>query len=190
MTKSSAPKAAARKARNTHRKRASKVGTSKARNIHHTVPKVAAEKARGTHRRTATQFEELRYTQVPDSIRALAERNVAQTRALYERSQKALQSVLENWQNSFGAAGQGAVALNRKIFDIAERNISASFDLAKSLAGSKNLAEVMDLQASYWRKQFGNLGAQAEEVRSLSTKMTTAGVVEPTRRKKADKFAR
>jgi hypothetical protein len=189
MTKSSARKAAARRARDTHRKTASKVGTSKARNIHHTAPKVAAEKARGTHRRTATQFEELRYTQVPDSIRALAERNVAQTRELYERSQKTLQSVLESWQNSFGAAGQGAVALNRKIFDIAERNISASFDLATSLAGSKNLAEVMDLQVSYWRKQFGNLSAQAEEVRSLSTKMT-AGVVEPTKRKKADKFVR
>jgi len=36
---------------------------------------------------------------------------------------------------------QGAVALNRKIIDIAQRNINSSFDLAKSLAGAKNLAE-------------------------------------------------
>jgi hypothetical protein len=33
---------------------------------------------------------------------------------------------------------QGAVALNRKIIDIAQRNINSSFDLAKSLAGAKN----------------------------------------------------
>jgi len=180
MTKSSAPKAGARKARDTHRKTASKVGTSKARNTHHTAPKVAAEKARATHRKTATQFEEFRDTQVPDSISALAARNVAQTRELYERSKNTLQSVLESWQNSFGAAGQGAVALNRKLFDIAERNISTSFELATSLAGAKNLAQVMDLQASYWRQQFGNLTAQAEELRALSTKVT-ANAAKPMR---------
>jgi len=32
--------------------------------------------------------------------------------------------------------------------------------------------------AAYWRKQFGDLSAQAEEVRALSTKVT-ANVVEP-----------
>jgi hypothetical protein len=46
------------------------------------------------------------------------------------------------------------VALNRKIIDIAERNVSTRFDLAMSLAGARNLAEVMNLQADYWRKQF------------------------------------
>ena len=49
--------------------------------------------------------------------------------------------------------GQGATALNRKVMDIAQCNIDFGFDLAKSLAG-KNLAEVIELQAAYWRKQF------------------------------------
>ena len=31
---------------------------------------------------------------------------------------------------------------------------------------------VLELQAAYWRKQFGALTAQAEEVRALSTKVT------------------
>jgi hypothetical protein len=69
----------------------------------------------------------------------LTESGVAQTRELYERSKNAVQTMLESWHKSFGAAGQGAVAVNRKIFDIAERNISSSFDLAKDLAGAKNL---------------------------------------------------
>ena len=47
--------------------------------------------------------------------------------------------------------------------------MSSGFDLAKSLAGAKNLAE---LQAAYWQKQFGALTAQAEEVHALSTKVT------------------
>jgi hypothetical protein len=138
------------------------------------VPKVATEKARNA------QFEEFRDTEVPNSMRALAERSVARTRELYEHSKNTLQAVLDGWEKSFGAAGKGAVALNRKIIDIAERNINTGFDLAASLAGVKNLAEVMELQAAYWRKQFGDLSAQAEEVRALSTKVSN-NVVEPIR---------
>src|SRR6185312_5613481 len=41
-------------------------------------------------------------------------------------------------------------------------------------AGAKDLAEMMELQAAYWRKQFGALAAQAEEVRALSTKVAAA----------------
>jgi Phasin protein len=43
---------------------------------------------------------------------------------------------------------QDADALNRKIIDIAQRNVSSGFDLAKSLAGAKNLAEMVELQAA------------------------------------------
>jgi hypothetical protein len=46
------------------------------------------------------------------------------------------------------------------------------------LAGAKNLAEMVELQAAYWRKQFGTLATQSEEVRALSTKVT-ANTAEP-----------
>ena len=62
--------------------------------------------------------------------------------------------------------------LNRKVLDIAEGNIDTNFALATGLAGAKNFADVMALYAAYWRKQFGNLSAQAEEVRALLTKLT------------------
>ena len=170
-----APKVAAGKARLTNRKSAPRVSVGEARDTApKPVPKVATEKARNA------QFEEFRDTEVPNSMRALAERSVARTRELYERSKNTLQAVVDSWERSFGAAGKGAVALNRKIIDIAERNINTGFDLAASPAGVKNLAEVMELQAAYWRKQFGDLSAQAEEVRALSTKVSN-NVVEPIR---------
>ena len=75
-------------------------------------------------------------------------------------------------------AGQGAVAFNRKIIDIAQRNVNSGFDLAKSLAGAKNLSEIVELQADYWQKLLGALTSQAEEVRALSTK-TAAAAGEP-----------
>jgi phasin len=136
-------------------------------------PKVAAETARETYRKTAAQFQEFAgNTEVPGAMRALVENNIAKTRELYERSKDALEALLESWEKSFDAVGQGAVALNRKVIDIAQRNINSSFDLAKSLAGAKNLAEAVELQGAYWRRQLDALAAQAEEVRTLSTQVT------------------
>ena len=77
---------------------------------------------------------------------------------------------MTTFERSFDAAGQGAAAFNRKIVDIARRNVGANFDLATSLAGAKNLADIVELQSAFWRKQFGVLTAQAEEVRVLSTR--------------------
>ena len=88
---------------------------------------------------------------------------------------------MQSWEGSFDAAGQGAVALNRKIIDIAQRNINSSFDLAKKLAGARNLAEAVEMQSAYWRNQLDTLAAQAEEVRTLSTKVA-ADLAKPIRR--------
>jgi hypothetical protein len=171
MTKSSARKAAAEKARSTYRKTARKVGTGKAHGSdRQTASKVATEKARGTYRKTAARFEEFAYdAQMPESMRALAEKSVAQTREVYVHS---LEAVLESWERFVVAAGQGTVALNRKAIDIARRNINNGFGLAERLAGAKNLAEAMELQSTYWRKQVGELASQAGEMRTLTTRVT------------------
>lgn len=188
MTKSSARKVAAGKRRAVKPNATSK-GSGKARDKRQTAPTLAAPKVRRTslattpkvaahavhktHRTTAAQFEQFPGAQVPDTFRVLAEKNVVQTRELYGRSKDTLQAVLDSWQTSFGAAGQGATALNRRIIDVAERNIDAVFDLATGLAGAKNFADVMASHAAYWRKQISNLNAQAEEVRAPSTKRTS-----------------
>ena len=72
---------------------------------------------------------------------------------------------------SFDSLDQGAEALNRKIMEIACRNVNSGFDLAKSLATANNLAEVVELRAIYWRKHLSALAAQADEVRELSAKV-------------------
>ena len=154
MTKA-ASKTAARKTRHANRKTASK-GREKGGNKHHKpAAKVAAEMVRDTHRKTTALVEQFPVTQVPDTFRVLAERNVAHTRELYEGSKNTLQAVLESWQKSFGAAGQGAAALNRRFIDLTERNMNTGFDFAMGLAGARNFAEVMELQAAYWSKLLG-----------------------------------
>ena len=103
---------------------------------------------------------------------------MAQTRAVSDRSWDVFDASLTTFEKTFDAAGQGAAAFNRKFVDLARRNVDASFDLATSLAGAKNLADMVELQATFWRKQFDVLTAQAEEVRTLSIKVT-ATAAEP-----------
>jgi phasin len=109
---------------------------------------------------------------IPENVRLIAEKTVARTREVYDRSKDALDASVATFERTFDAAGQGAVAFNRKFIDIAQGNLNSGFDLAKSLAGAKNLSEMVELQTAYWRKQFGALTAQAEEVLELSTKVT------------------
>jgi phasin len=107
----------------------------------------------------------------PNRGAQLAEKSVDQTREAYEHSKNALEAAVDTMARSFDALGQGASALNRKIVEIAQENVSSGFDLAKSLATARTLAEMVELRATYWRKQFSALAAQAEEVRALSTKV-------------------
>ena len=144
-------------------------------------PQAAADQARAAYRHMTDQLGHLGLdTAVPEGVRALAEKTVAETRQAYDRSLDAFDASLTTFERSFDAAGQGAAAFNRKIVDIARRNVDASFDLATSLAGAKNLADIVELQSAFWRKQFGVLTAQAEEVHALSTKVT-ADATEPIR---------
>ena len=97
------------------------------------IPK-AAERA-GNNYRDVTSPD----AAVPEAVRGMAEKAVDQSREVYDRSKDALDASVATLERSFDAAGQGAVAVNRKIIDIAQRNVNSGFDLAKSLASAKNL---------------------------------------------------
>ena len=99
---------------------------------------------------TAAEQDRKNYS---DAVRATAEKAVDQSREVYDRSKDALDASVTTLERTFDAAGQGAVAFNRKIIDIAKRNVNFGFDLAKSLA--KNLSEMVELQAAYWQKLLG-----------------------------------
>ena len=142
-------------------------------------PQAAIDQARKHYRDVTTQLGHLGLDPaIPEGVRDLAEKTVARTREAYDRSMDAFDASVAAFERSFDAAGQGAAAFNRKIIDIARRNVNSSFDLATSLAGAKDLYDMVKLQAAHWRKQVEALTAQAEEVRALSTKVA-ADTAEP-----------
>src|SRR6185369_14456413 len=127
-------------------------------------PQAAADQARDAYRNVTAQLGLLALdTAIPEAVRALDEKTVSQTREAYDRSKDALEASITTFERSFAAAGWGAAAFNRKIIDIAQWNLNFCFNLATSLAGAKNLAEIVELQAAHWRKQFDTLTSQAAE---------------------------
>jgi len=142
-------------------------------------PHAAAEMAREAYRKTIAQFEPVGLeAAIPESVRTLADKTVTDARNVYERTKTALEAGLDAVEKALDAAGQGATALNRKVIDIAQRNVNSGFDLAKSLVGAKTVSQATELQTSYWQKQLGALSAQAEELAALSTKVA-ADTIEP-----------
>lgn len=154
-------------------------------------PQAAAEQARDSFRKAAKEFESFKIdkidTTVPESVRALAEKTVNQSREAYERGKDALEEAIDSLERSFDAAGQGATAFNRKLIDLAQRNLNSAFDLAKSLASAKNLAEIVELQSAFIRHQFDVFANQAGEIRALSSKIA-ADTAEPIKNQVARSF--
>ena len=64
------------------------------------------------------------------------------------------------------------MAVNRKAIDIARSNINSGFSLAESLAGHKTLLRLWHSKWPIGASKFGNLSAQAEELRALSAEVT------------------
>lgn len=79
-----------------------------------------------------------------------------------------LENAVETMERSLKAAGQGTVAVNRKLIDFARANLSSSLDLARSLACATNPMQVVHLQVTYWDERMKALASQAEELRALS----------------------
>ena len=143
------------------------------------TPQEAAAKISESFDTAAKEFESLKLdTTVPESVRLLAEKTVNQTREAYERGKESLEESIDALERSFDAAGQGATAFNRKLIDIAQRNLNSGFDLAKNLAAAKNLGEIVELQSAFIRSQFDVFASQAGEIRALTTKIA-ADTTEP-----------
>jgi phasin len=138
-------------------------------------PHAAAHQARDAYRNVTAQLGLLGLNPaIPEGVRSLAEKTVSQTRQVYDRSSDALDAAVATFEKTFDAAGQNAAAFNRKIIDISRRNLDSVFDLATSLAGAKDLVDIVELQRAHWQKQFGALKSQAEEVCALATKVAAA----------------
>lgn len=110
--------------------------------------------------------------EVPQAVREMAEKNVAQVRQAYEQFSSMLQQAQEAVVKSQGAMAQSAIAIQTKALQYAQSNVETNFRFASELARAKDVKEYLDIQSRYAKSQLEAYARQAQEITRL---MSEAG---------------
>ena len=116
--------------------------------------------------------------EVPEQMRAFAEKGVSQARDNYAKFKDAAETHNGTIEAVFTSASKGANAYSAKLLEFFKANTQASLDFAQSLFGVKTPSEAMELWSSHAKKQYETFTAQAKELAELSQKVATE-TVEP-----------
>ena len=114
--------------------------------------------------------------EVPEQMRAFAERGVSQARDNYAKFKDAAETHNGTIEAVFTSATKGASAYSAKLMEFMKANTTANLDFAQELFGAKSPAEALELWTAHTKKQFETLAAQAKELAELSQKVATEAV--------------
>jgi len=111
--------------------------------------------------------------QVPEQVRAFAEKGVSQAREGYAKLKDAAETHNSTVEAVFGTASKGAAEYSAKLLDIAKTNTNAGFDFAQSLIGVKSPSQVMELWAAFARSQLETFAGQTKQLAELGQKIAS-----------------
>ena len=116
--------------------------------------------------------------EVPEQMRAFAEKGVSQARDSYAKFKDVAESNNSAIEAVFTSASKGASEYSAKMMEMMKANSTATLDFAQELLGVKSPSEVIELWTSHAKTQFEAITAQAKELAELSQKVATE-TVEP-----------
>jgi phasin len=111
--------------------------------------------------------------EVPEQMRAFAEKGVSQARDHYAKFKDAAETHNGTIEAVFTIASKGASEYSARLMEIVKANTTANLDFAQELLGVKSPSEVMGLWTSHARKQLETATAQARELAELGQKVAT-----------------
>ena len=92
--------------------------------------------------------------EVPEQVRAFAEKGVSQARDNYAKFKDVAESHNGTMEAVFTSANKGASAYSAKLFEFFKANTTSSLDFAQDLLSVKTPAAAMELWTSHAKKQF------------------------------------
>jgi phasin len=116
--------------------------------------------------------------EVPEQMRAFAEKGVSQARDNYARFKDVAESNNSTMEAVFSNASKGLSEYSAKLMEIIKANTSASLDFAQELVGVKTPSEALELWTNHSKKQFETFSAWSKELTELSQKVASE-TVEP-----------
>ena len=111
--------------------------------------------------------------EVPEQVRAFAEKGVSQARESYTKFKDAAETHNSTIEAVFTTATKGATDYSAKLLDMVKANTNATFDFAQELVGAKSLPQAMELWSAHAKKQVETITAQTKELAELTQKIAT-----------------
>ena len=111
--------------------------------------------------------------EVPEQMRAFAEKGVSQARDSYAKFKDAAETHNSTVEAVFTSLSKGSSAYSAKLIEFFKANTTSSLDFAQELFGVKSPAEAAELWTSHTRKQFETYTAQAKELAELGQKVAS-----------------
>ena len=109
--------------------------------------------------------------EVPEQMRAFAEKGVSQARESYTKFKDAAETQNSTIEAVFTTVTKGATDYSAKLLDIVKTNTSATFDFAQELVSAKTPSQAMELWSGHAKKQVETFTAQAKELAELAQKI-------------------
>jgi phasin len=116
--------------------------------------------------------------EVPEQMRAFAEKGVSQARDSYAKFKDVAESNNGTIEAVFTTVSKGASEYSAKLMEIMKANTTATLDFAQELLGVKTPSEAMQLWTAHAKKQYEVFTAHTKELAELSQKVATE-TVEP-----------
>ena len=116
--------------------------------------------------------------EVPEQMRAFAEKGVSQARDNYAKFKDAAETHNGTIEAVFTTASKGYSEYSAKLMEMMKASTSANLDFAQALIGVKSPSEAMELWTSHAKTQYETFTAHSKELAELAKKVATE-TVEP-----------
>jgi phasin len=127
-------------------------------------------------------------SEFPSVLRASVEKTIDQSRAAYAKAKVVADESAAALETSYAAARAGVVAINAKAFETLRANVEANFDFLKSSFAAASIADYVELQGEFARKQMDVAADQAKEIGALAQKVAL-DAVQPLKAQVAKAFS-
>jgi phasin len=102
--------------------------------------------------------------EVPEQMRAFAEKGVSQARDNYAKFKDAAESHNGTIEAVVTCASKGASDYSAKLMEFTKANTTANLDFAQELLGVKSPSEALELWTSHARRSYETFSAQLKEL--------------------------
>ena len=114
--------------------------------------------------------------EVPEQMRAFAEKGVSQARESYAKFKDAAETHNGTVEAVFSSAHKGAGEYTAKLMEFAKANTTAHLDFTQELFSVKSPQDAFALWTDHSKKQLETFQAQAKELAEIAQRAATAAV--------------